>query len=450
VLASIRRAEPYLLELGGGLLLLVVVNVLLRPRDPGFLDVQPNPALALVVVLACWHGLRAGLVSGLVTAAAVAACVVARMDQAGWSELRSLSHYVTPLLLIGAGLGLGLLRESELRRTRALEARVEALEQELADQAVRFMAATEAKHELERRVAEERASLSSLYAAARALETLDAERLYPAIAATARRFLQADACQCYILEGELLRLRAAEGPAPERPEIGPDEGLVGLAVRLGRPVSVRDYTMITSLEDLHAAGLLMAAPLTGAEGALLGCITVTSLPFLRLTPASLDRLGLVADWGARTLENARTHEQTLARTIEDELVRAYTYAYYQRRIHEEEVRADRYGRPLSVVIFRIHRFGVVAPERRAELGRVLSLVFSRTLRDVDIVCRYATEDAFAIILPETAPVRAEVVVERLSSEIRNFHFAPYGDDDQDLEFSARVLAVREQPGGVTS
>jgi PleD family two-component response regulator len=194
----------------------------------------------------------------------------------------------------------------------------------------------------------------------------------------------------------------------------------------------------------------MAAPLTGAEGALLGCITVTKLPFLRLTPASLDRLGLVADWGARSLENARTHEQARAQTIEDELVRAYTYAYYQRRIHEEEVRADRYRRPLAVVIFRIHRFGAVAAERRAELGRVLSLVFTRTLRDVDIVCRYATEDAFAIILPETEPARAEVVVDRLSTEVRNFHFAPYTGDEGDLEFSARVLAVRERPGGVAS
>jgi GGDEF domain-containing protein len=449
VLAALRRTQPFLLELGAGLLLLVVVNVLLRPRDPGFLDVQPSPALALVALLACRHGLRAGLVSGLVTAVAVAACVIARMDHASWGELRSLPRYVTPLLLIGTGFGLGTLRESQRRLTQALEARVEGLEQELADQAVRFMAATEAKHELERRVADERASLSSLYSAARALETLDAERLYPAIAATARRFLQADACQCYVLDGELLRLRAAEGPAPGRPDIPPDEGLVGLAVRLGRPVSVRDYTAIGSLEDLQGAEWLMAAPMIGAEGALLGCITVTSLPFLRLTPVSLDRLGLVADWGARTLENARTHEQTRARTIEDELVRAYTYAYYQRRIHEEEVRADRYRRPLAVVIFRIHRFGAVAPERRAELGRVLSLVFSRTLRDVDIVCRYATEDAFAIILPETAPARAEVVVDRLSNEVRNFHFAPYTDDEQDLEFSVRVLAVREQPG-VTS
>ena len=450
MLAALRRAHPYLPELGGGLLLLVVVNVLLWPRDPGFLDVRPNPALVLVVVLAARHGLRAGLVSGLVTAAAVSACVVVRMDHASWSELRTLTRYVTPLLLIATGFGLGALRETQRRRTRALEAQVEGLEQELADQAVRFMAATEAKHELERRVADERASLTSLYAAARALETLDAERLYPAIAATARRFLQADACQCYVLDGDRLRLRAAEGPAPERPEIAPDDGLVGLAVRMGRPVSVRDYTTIGSLEDLQGAEMLMAAPMTSGEGALLGCITVTSLPFLRLTPVSLDRLGLVADWGARTLENARTHEQTRARTIEDELVRAYTYAYYQRRIHEEEVRADRYGRPLAVVIFRIHRFGAVSAERRAELGRVLSLVFSRTLRDVDIVCRYATEDAFAIILPETAPARAEVVVDRLSNEIRNFHFAPYDDDERDLEFSVRVLAVRERSGGVAS
>jgi PleD family two-component response regulator len=66
------------------------------------------------------------------------------------------------------------------------------------------------------------------------------------------------------------------------------------------------------------------------------------------------------------------------------------------------------------------------------------------------VCRYATEDSFAIILPETAPAKAEVVVERLTREINNFHFAPYGDETQDLEFSARVLAVRERSKGVRS
>jgi GGDEF domain-containing protein len=103
------------------------------------------------------------------------------------------------------------------------------------------------------------------------------------------------------------------------------------------------------------------------------------------------------------------------------------------------------------LFFRIHQLQLVYAERRAELGRVLSLVFSRTLRDVDIVCRYATDDSFAIILPETAPSQAEAVVERLSREIQDFHFAPYvNEEERDLEFSARVLAVRERPGGVVS
>ncbi|MEX2222761.1 MAG: GAF domain-containing protein [Candidatus Rokuibacteriota bacterium] len=450
MLAAFRRTDAHLLELGGGLLLLAVVNALVRPSDPGFLDVQPNPALALVVALACRHGLRAGLVGGLVTAGALGACIVGRMDYVTWSEIRSVRNFLTPLLLVGTGFALGALRESQRRQTRALEERAEGLEQELADQAVRFMAATEAKHELERRVADESGSLGSLYAAARAMESLEPARLYPAITATVGRFLQADACQCYILEGDLLRLRAVHGTAPERAELPPGDGLVGFAIRLGRAASIRDYTLVSSLEDLHHADVLMAAPLVGSAGTLLGCITVTSLPFLRLTAASLDRLGLAADWGARALENARTHEQARARAIEDDLVRAYTYAYYQRRLQEEEVRADRYARPLAVVIFRIHRFELVAPARRSELGRVLSLVFSRSLRDVDIVCRYATEDSFAIILPETAPARADVVVDRLSHEIQNFHFAPYPDETSDLEFSLRVLAVRERPGGVAS
>lgn len=445
-----RRTDAYLVELGGGLLVLAIVNLLLRPGDLGLLAVEPHPALLLVALVAGRHGLREGLMSGVIAGGLVLACILGRLDDLSWSELRDLRNYLTPLLLIGIGFLLGAVREERSREARALEERVEALQQELADQAVRFMAAAEAKHELERRVADESASLSNLYAAARAMETLEVDQLYAAVAATTRRFLHADACQCYVLDGGLLRLRAAEGPAPDHPELPPQEGLVGFAIRRGKPASIRDYVLVSSLEDLQGASMLMAAPMLGTDGTLLGCVTVTALPFLKLTPAYLDRLGLVADWGGRALRNARAHEKARARTIEDDLVRAYTYAYYQRRLREEELRADRYGRPLSVVIFRIHQFQLVAAERRAELGRVLSIVFSRTLRDVDIVCRYATDDSFAIILPETPPPQAEALVERLSQEIRDFHFAPYVNEERDLEFSARVLAVRERPGGVAS
>ena len=444
MLSAERRLDAYLLELAAGLAILATVNVVVFPRDLGLLSVQPHPALLLVAIVAGRHGLRAGMLAAVVTAGLAVGIWAVHTQDLSRSTLRNPANYVLPLSLLTVGFVLGALREERQRQERGLRSRVAELEEELADQAVRFLAAAEAKHELERRVADESASLSNLYAAARAMETLDVERLYPAIAATTRRFLQADACQLYLLDGELLRLRAAEGAPPPRSEFRPDEGLVGFAVRQGRPVSIRDFVLVSSLEDLQGAEMLMAAPLTGQGGSLLGGLAVTRLPFLKLTPASLDRLRLVADWAGRAIENARLHQETRARSIEDELVGAYTYAYYRRRLEQEQVRADRYGHPLTVLIFRIDDLELVRQEQRNELGRVLSRVFSRTLRDGDLICRYATEDTFAIILLETGPEAAEGVGERLSREIRGFHFAPYADETRELEFSLRVLRVREK------
>lgn len=442
-----RPTNAYLLELAAGTALLGAANVLLLPRDPGFLSIHPNPALFLVALIAARHGLREGVMAAVVTGGLVLASTLTRIEDLTPSALRSLGTYAMPLLLLATGFVLGGVRQVKLRETEQLRTRLQGLEQELADQAVRFLATIEVKHELEQRLADESQSLSHLYAAARAMETLEVERLYPAITATTRRFLQADACQLYLLEDDMLRLRAAEGAPPSKAELRPDEGLAGFAIRRGKPVSVRDFLRVSSLEDLHEATMLLAAPLSGKDGALLGCLTVTRLPFLKLTPVSLDRLGLVADWAARALENARSHEKTRARTIEeDEMVRVYTYAYYQRRLEEEQMRAERYRRPLSVLVLRIHNFALVPPEQWRKLGRVLALVFSRSLRYVDLLCRYATEDSLAIILPETAPRNAEAVASRLSSELAGFHFTPYVDAERELKFSVRVLAVHEEPG----
>ena len=440
-------STAYLTELVGGLLILGVANAAFWPGDPGFLTVEPHPALLVVALVAARHGLRAGLMAGGLSAALVVGLWIRSMPELSGAALRSPGRYVTPLVLLGAGFLLGTLREEARRAERTLGERVRELEEELADQAVRFLAASEARHELERRVADESGSITSLYAAARSMETLDMDRLYPAVVATAQRFLGADACQCYVLEGELLRLRAAEGEPPTRVELRSDEGLVGLAIRRGRPVSIRDLVRVATLEDLSGAEALMAAPLLDHGGALLGCLTVTRLPFLKLTPSALDRLGLAADWASRALENARQHERARARTIEDEIVGAYTYSYYQRRLSHEQLRAQRYARPLSVIIFRMRELERVRPEQRTELARVLALVFSRTLRDSDLVCRYATEDSFALILPETSQDNAERLGARLASEIQAFQFAPYTDEERELDFTVRVLPVPARAEG---
>ena len=436
----------YLLEVLGGLVILALINAVGFPRDPGMLGVEPHPGLLLVAAVAARHGMREGMMAALLTTAVAIGAFIYAGGAPALASLGVARAWLTPFLLGLTAFLLGAVREERRQETRALEARIAELEHELADQAVRFMAAAETKHELERRVAEETASLSALYEAVRQIDSLEVDRLYPAVLGAVKRLLQADACQLYLLDTDVLRLRAAEGPPP-RAELPLDDGLAGLAVRRGRPVTIRDLVHVTSLDDLRDAPILMAAPVLDRDAALLGCLTVSRLPFLKLTPASLDRLGLVADWAARALANARIHEKARAHAIQDELLGAYTYGYYQRRLEEERARAQRFNRPLSVLVFRITDLETVTPPRRLELGRVLALVFSRVVRDVDLICRYATDDAFAIILPETSATEAEKLRARAEAEIRGFHFLPYPAEERELEFSMRILAVHEQATG---
>jgi GGDEF domain-containing protein len=437
----LRLSDAHLVELGVATAVLAVANALFAPHNPAFLGIQPHPALIAVAIVGAWKGLRAGAFAGVVLAALLLVTWSVRTEIILPGAWWRLSTYATPLMVAGAGLVFGAIGDAHRRKALHLSDRVRHLQLELADQAVRFMAATEASHELERRVIEETASLTTLHAAARALDTLDLESLYPGIVTVARRFIDADACQLYLVEGGLLSLREAQGDQPLRTHLPIDDGLVGLAIRRGRAVSIRDWTAVAAVEDLKQASILLAAPLVGPDAALLGCLTVTHLPFLRLTPAAVDRLGVAADWAARAIVKAKAHAATRD-GMTDAALGAYTYAYYQRRIAEEQARADRYARPLSVVIMTIERLSDVLPRHWPELGRLLGVIAKQCLRDADLFCRYVSEGSFAVILPETSADVADGVGKRIAAEVSGFRFRPYADERAELALDIRVLAVR--------
>jgi GGDEF domain-containing protein len=121
-----------------------------------------------------------------------------------------------------------------------------------------------------------------------------------------------------------------------------------------------------------------------------------------------------------------------------------SYAYYQRRLEEEQARADRHRRPLTVLLMTVDDLAVVPAERRPELLRILVLVLRRALPESETVCRYDPDGGFAVILPETSAPTATVLAQTIESELRNFHFRPYSHD-RELAFAIRVVPVREAP-----
>lgn len=136
-------------------------------------------------------------------------------------------------------------------------------------------------------------------------------------------------------------------------------------------------------------------------------------------PCHLELLRLVV---ARTLGKRRLEERArqaelyekLAHT--DGLTDLYNYRFFQQLLSVEMSRAQRFDRPLSLIMLDIDHFKAYNDLYGHQAGdhalRQLAALLRRSSRSYDLVARYGGEE-FVIILPETGKGTASEVAERI-------------------------------------
>ncbi len=126
------------------------------------------------------------------------------------------------------------------------------------------------------------------------------------------------------------------------------------------------------------------------------------------------------------IKKAIEHEQTRRLAFTDGLTSLANYRWFHTRLQQEIERADRYHRPLSLIMLDIDYFKAYNdthghPQGDAILTQVAKLL-KQMSRSSDMVARYGGEE-FALILPETDHFSAEALGNRLREEIEQFRFA---------------------------
>jgi two-component system cell cycle response regulator len=123
----------------------------------------------------------------------------------------------------------------------------------------------------------------------------------------------------------------------------------------------------------------------------------------------------------KALEHARTRR--LAST--DGLTQVYNHRTFQERLSQEIARADRYSRPLSILMIDVDHFKVYNDTYGHPQGDIVLQDLARLLQEMsrasDTVARYGGEE-FAIILPETDNVSAQKIGERLREQVERYPF----------------------------
>ncbi len=151
----------------------------------------------------------------------------------------------------------------------------------------------------------------------------------------------------------------------------------------------------------------------GENLGLLACVTRYGQTIL---PNDRQALESVSDILATATQNARYVDRVRQLAYRDGLTGVFNRRYFESRLIEEITRAARYGAGVSILMVDLDHFKKVNDEFGHMLGddvlRTVSSIFTRTLRKVDVVCRYGGEE-FAIILPATPGGSAYIVADKL-------------------------------------
>jgi diguanylate cyclase (GGDEF)-like protein len=122
----------------------------------------------------------------------------------------------------------------------------------------------------------------------------------------------------------------------------------------------------------------------------------------------------------KALERLATH---------DTLTNLYNRRKLDARFAQEISRAERYGRPLSVIMLDIDHFKKINDTHGHPTGDAVltetAKRLARTLRDSDILGRWGGEE-FMVICPETELDTAVVLAERLREDYANHNFPKTG------------------------
>lgn len=140
------------------------------------------------------------------------------------------------------------------------------------------------------------------------------------------------------------------------------------------------------------------------------------------------------------------HEEIYQMTIKDGLTEIYNKRYFLEALDREMARAQRYSRPLSLLLFDIDHFKKVNDTFGHLAGdhvlQVLAGLISTRARREEVFARYGGEE-FVVLLPETTKDGAMELAERLRERVDKYNFL-FDGEEIPVTISVGVAAMDEE------
>lgn len=207
------------------------------------------------------------------------------------------------------------------------------------------------------------------------------------------------------------------------------EGIAGWVFKEGKPLLIKKGTKDPRFKKFEEAEeelkSIISVPLK-IKNKVIGVINADDKregDFFSIDDLKL--LSIFANETAIAIQNAQLHQKINQLAITDDLTGLHNFRYLRERLEEEVKRAQRYERPLALIMADIDYFKNYNDAfGHLEGNRVLknlANILRVNVREVDIVGRYGGEE-FIIILPEASKEEAQEIAERIRLKIEKYKF----------------------------
>lgn len=281
--------------------------------------------------------------------------------------------------------------------------------------------------------------------------THDLEGMFSVILDTAAITLGAKSGAVYLLSpsGRDVRLEVARGyEAPERATLRIGEGVAGRSAAGLSVLLPSERDPVSPSRPVEpAAPTAIAVPLIRGDRTM-GVLALYGRsipePFVQEDVATL---GSFAAQASVAVENVLLHKEAQRLSITDGLTGVWNRRYLQLTLTKEIERAQRFGRPLSVLMMDIDHFKLVNDAHGHQVGDEVLVELTRrtmsTIRgQIDSLARYGGEE-FIVVLPETPSDGAKVVADKILAVIRHRPFVEDEGAGVPLTVSIGVAAFPE-------
>jgi hypothetical protein len=394
--------------------------------DPFFEGVRYHPYLVIIIWSALRYGWKEALVASLV---ASLLNVVGQAYHTGLSVEGMENDDYSCFLFVSTALGIGILAEARRKQLQKLRLLTASQATKLARLEENCAILEYANRELREHAQEVDTGLSVVHQISGRLLSLTTEQeVYAALIDVLSDFLGADRCSYYAKEGQDLRLMTHYG-WPTVPHdarlVRPGTDLIQQAVEKKCIQTVKEYpperfeTGQPSSNDDSMLRLMAAPVLHPTLGAVLGVLSIESLPFINFTRANSMLLVSIASLAGKALAQVRQYRPGM--TEEDmESDDFLGYSDFQRRLRMEMVGRKRGARPpFTVIGLKCLGLKEVDPNLFICLERAIALLGRVNLRAGDIRARLS-DGQFAFLVLDAHDTIVDSILRELARQLNRY------------------------------